>query len=114
MHDTTPTRFLVLDFSVLAIEKVRPVLAAIRRHDRDLADQIRRAMSSVSLNLAEGNGCDAGHRRLRYSTACGSNAEVRAALRVAVAWGYVTHAEVAPIDAILDSIGAMTYRLAHR
>jgi hypothetical protein len=41
----------------------------------------------------------------------GSNAEVRAALRVAVAWGYVTGTEVEAGEQLLDRIAAMLHRL---
>ena len=75
--------------SILAIETLRPVVARIRTHDRDLGEQLRTALSSVALNLAEGERSQGGNRLARFSTAAGSNAESRAALRVAVAWGYV-------------------------
>jgi hypothetical protein len=35
-----------------AISEMRPMLAAIERHDRDLGRQLRRAASSVVLNIA--------------------------------------------------------------
>jgi four helix bundle protein len=86
----THRSFLALDLAVHAIEILRPVVEAVHRRDRDLSDQLRRALTSVALNLAEGNRSPGGHRLARFSTAAGSNAEARAALRVAVAWGYVT------------------------
>ena len=106
--------FLVLDLSVTAIERLAPLVATIRRFDRDLADQIRRAASSVALNIGEGNRSDGGNRRARFCTAAGSNSEVRAALRVAVAWGYVRAEDIAPIELILDRVAAMLYGLGAR
>ncbi len=105
------TRFMVLDLSVDAITALRPVVAAVRRFDRDLADQLRRALTSVSLNLAEGNRSQGGHRIARFSTAAGSASEARAALRVAVAWEYVPAAAIAGGDALLDRVGGMLHRL---
>jgi hypothetical protein len=53
-------------------------------------------------------------RLARFSTAAGSNAEVRAALRVAVAWGYVSVRDVEAGEQLLDRIAAMLYRLGAR
>jgi len=64
-----------------------PVVRSIGRQDPDLARQLRRAASSVVLNLAEGAHSSAGHERERFRTARGSAAEVRAALDCAVAFG---------------------------
>lgn len=106
--------FLVLDITINAIEQMAPLVVTIRRFDGDLAKQIREAASSIALNIGEGNRSDGGNRRARFSTAAGSNAEVRAALRVAVAWGYVRNEDVAAVDALLDRVGAMLYRLGAR
>ena len=106
--------FVVLELTISAIAEMAPLVTRIRRDDRDLADQIRRAASSIALNLGEGNPSGDGNRRARFSTAAGSNAEVRAALRVAVAWGYLRAEDVAPIDTLLDRIAGMLYRLGAR
>jgi four helix bundle protein len=116
MHATTPpsSRFQVLDVAILAIETLRPVVVRIRQCDRDLGEQIRRALSSVALNIGEAAGTDGGNRIARFSTAAGSNAEVRAALRVAVAWRYVSVSQVEPGEQLLDRIAAMLHRLGAR
>jgi len=108
------TRFQVLEFAIHAIEELAPVVARIRRCDRELGDQIRASLSSVALNAAEGNRSQGGHRVARFSTAAGSNAESRAALRVAVAWGYVTAREIEAGEALLDRVGAMLWGLGAR
>jgi four helix bundle protein len=108
------SRFHVLDVAILAIETLRPVVVRIRQCDRDLGEQIRRALSSVALNIAEGSGTQGGSRIARYSTAAGSNAEVRAGLRIAVAWGYVGVADVQPGELLLDRIAAMLHKLGGR
>jgi four helix bundle protein len=103
--------FQVLDVAIEAIESLAPIVARIRRHDRDLGEQLRTALSSAALNAAEGNHSQGGHRIARFSTAAGSNAESRAALRVAVAWGYVSARDIEAGEARLDRIAAMLYRL---
>ncbi len=114
MQENPNPRFHVLDLSMVAIEMLRPLVTRIRRHDRDLGEQLRRALSSVALNIGEGNRSEGGHRLARFSTAAGSNGEVRTGLRVAVAWGYVESREIEPGDALLDRIAAMLYRLGAR
>src|SRR5690606_36754506 len=104
MGNTTTTS---LDLTIHVIAELRPVLAVLKRCDRNLEDQLRRAITSVALNLAEADGNEAGNRRNRLATALGSIREVRAGLRVAVAFGYVDGARVAGVMRQLDSIGAM-------
>ncbi|WP_394833730.1 four helix bundle protein [Pendulispora rubella] len=106
--------FHVLELAIQAIELLRPTVASIRRYDRDLGEQLRRALSSVALNLAEGNRSQDGHRIARFSTAAGSNSESRAALRIAVAWGYVQGSEIEAGDELLDRVAAMLHRLGAR
>jgi four helix bundle protein len=104
----------VIEATIQAIVLARPLVAAIGRRDRDLASQVRRAFSSVALNLAEGFGSTAGNARLRFECARGSLCEVQAGLRVAVAWGYCSPVEAAPVLAALDTFGARVYGLARR
>src|SRR5258708_27497123 len=71
------------------VGRLTPVAAEIEGHDRDLARQLRRAASSVALNVAEGSGSSGGTRRERYRNALGSARETGACLDVALACGYV-------------------------
>jgi four helix bundle protein len=68
---------------------LRPVLVAIERHDADLGRQLRRAASSVALNIGERSGSTGGTRTARYRTALGSARETSACLDVAEALGYL-------------------------
>jgi four helix bundle protein len=84
---------------------LRPLIAAIEIHDRDLARQLRRAASSVALNVGEGSGSHGGTRRERYRNALGSARETGACLDVALALGYVEDIDAGLLDA-LDKVRA--------
>jgi four helix bundle protein len=86
----------VYDTMVDVLCRLRPVVAQIEAHDRDLARQLRRAASSVALNISEGSGSRAGTRRERYCNALGSARETGACLDVAQALGYLEE-----VDAVL-------------
>ena len=101
--------FHIHDFVIETIRLFGPVLGEIEKSDRGLADQMRRALASVALNLNEGAGNRRGNRRLRFETACGSAKESRSAYEVAGAFGYVD-VDLALVDR-LDRIAATTWRL---
>jgi four helix bundle protein len=90
------------------------MVQAVQRRDRDLASQLRRALSSVALNLAEGFGCNDGHARLRFETARGSLNEARTAIRLAVAWGYVSESATVSVLECIDDLGGRVFGLARR
>ena len=94
------------------VSALRPVLEGLKKADRDLADQLRRAASSVVLNIAESNQRMGKDRVHFFRIAAGSAAEVRAALEVARAWGMIGAVPVA--EAELDRVLAMLWRLIHR
>jgi four helix bundle protein len=79
----------IFDDMLDALKMMRPTVAIIERRDADLGRQLRRASSSVALNLAEGSGSSGRMRTARYRTALGSARETLACLRVAEASGYV-------------------------
>jgi four helix bundle protein len=103
--------FIAYEVSLELITALRPIVPAIERHDRDLADQLRRAASSIALNLAEGNQSAKGNRQKHFAIAHGSASEVRAALQTAVAWGWIDVASAAP--GVLDRLMALLWRLRH-
>ena len=103
---------IALDVSLKLIEELRPVMPGIKRANRDLADQITRAATSVALNLGEGYARTAGDQRRHYEMALGSAAEVRTGLAVGVAWGWI--AEPSSVLATMDRLMAIVWRLTHR
>jgi four helix bundle protein len=103
--------FIAYEVSLDLIHSLRSVVPAIKKLDRDLADQIQRAASSVTLNLGEGARNTAGNQRLRFESAHGSANEVKAALAVAASWGWIGEA-TEPL-AILDRLLALLWRLTH-
>jgi four helix bundle protein len=105
--------FEVYEISKQAVRCLRPLVATVQAHDRDLARQMRRAGSSTLLNIAEGWRRLGRDRRQHYVIAAGSNAEVRAALDVCEALGYLDPKSYAELDALLDRVAAMLYRLTH-
>ena len=86
----------IYDDMLDAISIMAPLIRAIARHDKDLADQTRRAANSVALNLAEGSGSIGGIRTNRYRTSLGSARESVSCLQVAERFGYVPPMPPAP------------------
>jgi four helix bundle protein len=75
------------------VTRVAPVIERIGERDPDLARQMRRALASVPLNIAEASHSRGKLRGLRYSNAAGSMRETMAGFETAAAFGYV-----APLD----------------
>lgn len=104
----------VLEHAVQVIALARPLVESVARRDRELGSQLRRALSSVPLNLAEGFGTEAGNARLRFETARGSLYEARAGFRVAVAWGYLSEETVLALFEMMHALGGRVFGLARR
>jgi four helix bundle protein len=104
----------VLEHAVHVIGLARPLVEAVGRRDRELASQLRRALSSIALNLAEGFGSEAGNARLRFESARGSLYEAQAGIRVAVAWGYVSGESARDALESMHALGGRVFGLARR
>jgi len=101
--------FDAYDVSLELVRELAPIVPAIKKHDRDLADQLRRAASSIVLNISEGSGRAGGDRRRSFEIAAGSAREVLAALDTCAAWGWVVDGK-RPRE-LLDRVLAMLWRL---
>jgi four helix bundle protein len=105
--------FAALEYSHTVMDRMAAVEAKVRRHRKSLADQLARAAESITLNLAEGRHRTGLDRADFYRRAAGSAGELTAALRIAVARGYITRADFAAVDDPLDHVRAITWSLTH-
>ena len=79
----------IVETIVELIGNVAPLAEQIARRDASLAKQLRDALSSVALNVAEGSDQRGARRTNHYAIALGSARESLVALKVAGAWGYI-------------------------
>jgi four helix bundle protein len=110
---TRRTGFDAYDIALEIVAAVAPLVDRIRRRDPDLGRQLRRALSSIPLNLAEGRRRQGKDRQYHYTIAAGSTDEVAAALDVAVACGWLEGRASTPALNLLDRELAMLWRLTH-
>src|SRR4029453_9556529 len=101
----------IYSIAIQMIREVQPLIERIKTRDSNLADQLRRAATSIPLNVHEGAYSRGGNGRARFHTALGSAAEVRACLDVAEALGYVQPVDPA-LAAPLGRIIATLHRLS--
>ena len=104
---------IVGEVSLDLVEALQPLVSRIKKQDRSLADQLVRAASSVTLNIAESDYSDPGNKRSRLFTAAGSANETRAAVRLAVRWKYCAREDVQVAEQLLDRVIAMLWKLTH-
>jgi len=103
--------FVAYEVARQLICELRPVAETLKRHNRDAADQLVRAGTSVLLNLGEGARRQGGDQRRFYAMSHGSASEVRAVLDVADAWGWSTDA--AKPRRTLDRLLGLLWGLTH-
>ena len=103
--------FVAYQIALQAARRVGDCLVSIRKQDRDLDRQVRRATQSFVLNLAEGSRRRGQDRVHLFRIAAGSAAEVLAALDIAVAWGYIGEPTAEPSRQLLDRLLGICWRL---
>jgi four helix bundle protein len=95
------------------IGSLRATHATLKQHDKDQANQLKRATNSILSNIAEGSRRQGRDRIHHWLIAAGSADEVRSALEASVAWGDLSHEQViAPLQ-LVDRIIAMLWRATH-
>ena len=99
--------FDALEVSLETVAAPREPLRVIRSGDSDLYRQVRRAGSSIPLNIAEGGRRVDKDRKHLWRVALGSADEVRVALRTAVAWGDLEQPRLERPMVLLDRVIAM-------
>lgn len=107
-----------LDVYAVALElaqKSREAAGSIPRGDRSLADQMKRAATSVVLLIAEGaNRRSPGDKRQRYSLARGECGELASAVELGGAYGMLTEQKVLELLELAGRTNAMLLRLEQR
>ncbi len=86
----------IYPFILETISLIQPLAGRICREDPDLGRQLRRAQSSIALNVAEASYSRGRNQAARFHSAMGSARETLACLEVAAALGHV-----APLDEAL-------------
>ena len=84
----------------------------LRRKDRELAEQLHRAVRSIVLNVAEGRSQRGRRKNNHFAIALGSGREVHACLELAGVLGFVPKRRLEPWVALSDEIQAMLFVLA--
>lgn len=104
-------RFEALELTLELVESLAPLLVRIERRNRNLADQLRRACTSVASCLAEGSRRTGKDRAYQFRVAEGSAAEVHVQLRLVVALRMIPAEELAAPIALADRVIGMCYGL---
>ena len=100
--------------SLNAARNIAPLTERISRRDPDLARQLRRALTSIPLNINEGMYSGGKNRGARLTNAMASAKECVACLEVAEAVGYVDEESIQGPLAVLDRIVASLWNMVHK
>jgi four helix bundle protein len=112
-HQENLMAFDTLEMSLTVLDQLATVEPKIRAKRKSLADEIGRAAESIALNVSEARQRAGLDKPDLFRRAAGSAAELTTALRIARARGFISVAEHAAIEAPLDRVRAMLWRLTH-
>ena len=103
--------FRKLDVYRCALEALPLLFRLADRADSDIKRQLRRAVLSINLNIAEGTGRRDDDQRQFYRIARGSALESAAVLDAMQALGLATSDQIAPVEALLVRIVSMLTKM---
>lgn len=103
--------FQLEELSLEFIAALVPLMPRIKQRDKNLEDQLRRAASSIGLNVAEAAFSDPGNKRARFHTAAGSAREAQHALRQAITWRIVKAEDAEQALGLVRRIVAILWRI---
>jgi four helix bundle protein len=98
--------------TAIVLEQLAPLETKLRQRRKSLADEVGRAAESIALNVSEARQRAGLDRADLFRRAAGSASELTTALRIARARGYITPAEFAAVDVVLDRVRAMLWSMA--
>jgi four helix bundle protein len=99
------------ELSLELIDALVPLMPRIKQRDKALEDQLRRAASSIGLNVSEAAMSDPGNKRARFHTAAGSARETQHALRQAIAWRHVRAGEAERALRLVTRLVSILWRM---
>jgi len=105
--------FDTLEMSLTVLERLAPLEPKLRQRRKSLADEVGRAAESIALNVSEARQRAGLDRADLFRRAAGSASELTMALRITRARGYIAPADFVAVDAALDRVRAMLWRLTH-
>lgn len=105
--------FVALEVALQLVEILAPALKVLKAKNKNMADQMQRALESVVLNLAEGSRSQDGNRARFFWIASGSLEEVVAALRLVVALDSLDAAILRQAEPVLDRLRSLVWGLTH-
>src|SRR5215468_12225354 len=106
------TMLVAYEVALDLVRALRPVVAQLRNHSSEAADQVERAASSIVLNIAEGDRRHGRDPRRFFDMAHGSAGEICGALDLADAWGW--QVESSQARALLDRELGLLWGLTRR
>ena len=106
-------RLRIYDVALAMVAEVAALARRVARHDPNLAGQMRRSSTAVTLNISEGTYARGNNKPARYQTAAAEAAETAGAIETAVAAGYLPRAGLQQTLDRLDHIVAVMWKLTH-